>query len=248
MVTARYPTLPALCVLLALATGCASINAPPGWLPTAAETQTDAYGGWVEIKLEYPVLREDISERGIVTRQRAKVREGYEEGSPLLARLVRGTVVPIVENRGDSYRIEMADGEHGWIWAQDMVIMTSDDELRGELIAVGQDSIFVIGHGGFAAVPIAFIKKGTLIAYDPDAGAFALWTVMGVASTASHGYGLLLTMPAWIIVGTATTAVETHVSKHRTKNVWWGMRKFARFPHGLPPSVDRSTLKTRRWP
>jgi hypothetical protein len=46
----RWPVASSLCLLL-LASACFRTTAPKGWLPTVAEAQREAFGGW--IKVEY---------------------------------------------------------------------------------------------------------------------------------------------------------------------------------------------------
>ena len=46
---ARSAAVSALCVLLA-GNACFYTTAPKGWLPTAAEAQRDAYGGWIMVQ------------------------------------------------------------------------------------------------------------------------------------------------------------------------------------------------------
>lgn len=50
MRTDRPTLIVSLCLLIALLPGCAVNSAPGGWLRQPEETQTTAFGGWMEVK------------------------------------------------------------------------------------------------------------------------------------------------------------------------------------------------------
>lgn len=123
----------------------------------------------------------------------------------------------------------------------------TEGTLSGELIAVGDDSIFVLGAAGLRAVAVPQIARARLMAYDAQYGALASWTLLGVLSTASHGVGLILTAPMWIVLGTTATSAQSHAPLHvvtRPADLP-SLRPFARFPQGLPPALDRRALSLR---
>jgi hypothetical protein len=124
---------------------------------------------------------------------------------------------------------------------------------EGELLAVDADTVFIASadteSGRIVAVPMASISEAVVKTHATGGGSVLLWTLGGTISTISHGYGLLLTAPVWVITGslsavghnsTATSTLDGHP--------WSGMdafKVFARFPQGMPPDIDRSTLCIR---
>ena len=123
----------------------------------------------------------------------------------------------------------------------------TEETLSGELIAVGDDSIFVLGAAGLRAVAVPRIARARLMAYDAQYGALASWTLLGVLSTASHGVGLILSAPVWIVAGSAATAAQSHAPLRVVTRPGElpSLRPFARFPQGLPPSLGRRALSLR---
>jgi hypothetical protein len=123
----------------------------------------------------------------------------------------------------------------------------TSDTLSGELIAVGDDSIFVLGAAGLRALAVPRIARARLMAYDAQYGALASWTLLGVLSTASHGLGLILSAPVWILAGTGATSSQSRAPLHEVTQPGNlpSLRPFARFPQGLPPGLDRRTLFLR---
>jgi len=124
-------------------------------------------------------------------------------------------------------------------------------QVRGELIAVHDDSIFVWGPQGLAAYGRDHVTRVKLTTYRPTHGGMVLWTFFGSLSTVSHGVGLLISFPVWVIGGSAATASvsgepdETcpeSVIKQSGHPCWEKLSKFARFPQGLPPTLDRTQL------
>src|SRR5262245_46028296 len=82
--------------------------------------------------------------------------------------------------------------------------------VEGELLAVNEDSVWVLAHEGTRAFSARSVRKGTLTAYDPKAGTLGNWTLVGTLSTASHGVVLLISAPVWILTGTIATAAQAH--------------------------------------
>ena len=127
--------------------------------------------------------------------------------------------------------------------------------VRGELIAVHDDSLFVLTADTLLGLSRDQLRSVRLSTYRSEHGGLAAWTGLGAISTASHGVALLGTLPMWLIVGSATTASasgepDEHCSaaeiKERGGVCWQDLAKFARFPQGIPPAVDRSSLRGKR--
>lgn len=132
------------------------------------------------------------------------------------------------------------DAHGGWI------VLHEEDERRmaeGELIAVMQDSVLVMTQAGLVSRPLASTKQATLTAYDAHAGKLATWSLLGTVSTLSHGGGLVISAPIWIIAGAASTSTAVHQAEVKTpKRSWKDMQMYARFPQGIPADLDRTTL------
>ncbi len=117
---------------------------------------------------------------------------------------------------------------------------------EGELLAIQADSIFILEHGTCFGLPTAQVVKATLTAYDANTRLLAIWTLGGTLSTASHGVGLILSAPVWIIAGTAATASQSRAPQTTfTPATWEKTRAYARFPQGLPEGLDRSSLRSK---
>jgi hypothetical protein len=118
--------------------------------------------------------------------------------------------------------------------------------VEGELIAVDPDTVFVLREAALVALPKTAVRNAQLFAYDAQWGGLAWWGVIGTLSTISNGGFLLLTAPLWIITSTATTASRSRaprVELAEQGDRWAVMRLYARFPPGLPPGLDRQSLR-----
>jgi hypothetical protein len=133
----------------------------------------------------------------------------------------------------------------GWISAN----YTADrkkSEAHGELLAIHTDSLFVLAANNLIAIPLKKITKAKLTAYDANTGPLTAWSVLGTLSTASHGFGLIISAPVWIISGTAATSAQSYAPQLSFPKKSWGeFRKYARFPNGLPPNIDRRALRSK---
>ncbi len=137
-------------------------------------------------------------------------------------------------------------------------VITRDNKLiTGELIAVQSDTLFV-AKDRLIAIPKDNIKVAKLIAYDMrNTGScigIILFTLLGTASTISHGFFLILTAPAWILTGTVSCLMY-HMNPHAIitypsvlpfrRTSLEDFKPFARYPQGLPPDIDRSLIRMR---
>lgn len=116
--------------------------------------------------------------------------------------------------------------------------------VMGELIAATRDSVFVMTSAALVALPIAEIERATLTAYDARWDRLVLWTVLGTLSTASHGMALVLSAPVWIAGGTAAAAAASRGPRVRSTD-GTELARFARFPQGMPPGLDRGALRPK---
>lgn len=126
--------------------------------------------------------------------------------------------------------------------------LSGDQEVIGEFLALEHDSVFVLSDdGAVRAVPTDSVTWARIAWFDSQwATTTAGWGVLGTLSTFSHGIGLLLTMPAWIIAGTVAAASDSRAPMvHPLRTGWDGARMYARYPAGLPPQLPR-TLPLRR--
>ena len=143
--------------------------------------------------------------------------------------------------------VDAAQEAHGgWILLR---LAGDSQEHEGELIAIGPDSLFVLESDGCRGYAHAQVRHAVLTGYDSEAGRLAGWTVMGSVLTLSHGYGLVISLPLWILVGTASTISQSTAGRVSvTPTSWEEARKYARFPQGLPEELDRASLAPRSPP
>lgn len=117
--------------------------------------------------------------------------------------------------------------------------------IRGELIAADTTQLTVLARKGEAQwmtdVPITSIKSFKLRYSNANYG----WTVPVYSlSTISHGWFLLLTLPANLIVTSVAATNGKKVSQYTEKTIAYEkLPMFARFPQGLPPQVERSSIQ-----
>ncbi len=122
-----------------------------------------------------------------------------------------------------------------------------DYQLSGEFIAVSNDSVFVLNQNQLIAVSIDNIQKARLVEYNSHAGELGPLVLLGALSTASHGFYLLLTAPLlWILGGSlAVSSRSRDPILDYPKHSFSEMRKFARFPQGLPKNLNHNALKSK---
>jgi len=138
------------------------------------------------------------------------------------------------------------DGYGGWI---ELGIRQGNrrGSVKGELVAVTRDSVWVLGDtGAVVAVATATVHSGKLTGYNSRWGAVAGYTALGVLSTISNGWLLIFTAPTWVITGTVAGANESHAPQRKTPPLDWpDLAVFARFPQGLPAGLRLGELRPK---
>lgn len=125
---------------------------------------------------------------------------------------------------------------------------SSDENAQGELIAIRRDSLFVLTQtlvqDTLIAVAADQVSHGRLATCDANHMLLVGWTAGGLLTTPSHGWFLALSVPLWIITGTVAAIGQSYVPIEKLPvESWKDLRKFARFPQGLPEGLDRRTLR-----
>ncbi len=143
----------------------------------------------------------------------------------------------------------------GWITVR-MFANPNGSHVQGELIAIQEDSVFVLAGDTLVIVPKSGVHSARVAAYDSYAGRLMTWTLLGALSTASHGVAAIVSFPVWIAVGSLSAASQSSRPIHnlpanafdeiRPAETWDALKPFARFPAGLPAGVDRSVLRAKR--
>lgn len=131
----------------------------------------------------------------------------------------------------------------GWVEVE-----TAGALVEGELIALGPDSLYVLGlDDRLDVVARGAVTEARLAYADAAVQKTVLWGLGGTLSTASHGFFLILTAPTWLIATAVSGPAESRAHKLRvSRDGWEPFRAFARFPQGLPTRVDRQRLRSRR--
>lgn len=132
-------------------------------------------------------------------------------------------------------------------WAR--VVYLADDEPRdaeGELIAVGRDTLWLMQSAALA-IPVAQVVRAEVTGFDSRPGQVVAAAALGLASTVSNGYFLVFSAPAWLITGAVASSSQARLSRveARVPNLA-PLAHYARFPQGLPPGLDVTTLRPRQ--
>jgi hypothetical protein len=135
------------------------------------------------------------------------------------------------------------DAFGGWIGVTD----SSKVLIQGELIAMSADSVYLLNKDGFRGVAKSAIVSARLIIYNTSEGGYALWTFVGTLFTLTNGTFAVLTLPAMLISGIASTSTEAKRINYvdYPANNWKLLGRYARFPQGLPSDVEPSLLTPR---
>ncbi|MDQ3995737.1 MAG: hypothetical protein M3303_01830 [Gemmatimonadota bacterium] len=140
---------------------------------------------------------------------------------------------------------EARRGFGSWIEIQDRP-GTPTQAVAGELLAIDADTVHVLADGRLVSLPRTSLCCVTVTAFRMDYSPLQLWAAIGTLSTASHGFGLILTGPVWLLTGTLAASAASYAPRIRSTDPAV-LRPFARFPQGIPPGLDRATLRSKPW-
>ncbi len=138
-----------------------------------------------------------------------------------------------------------------WAVVTTETIQVEKAKYAGELVAVGNDSIYMFWGDTLKAIRKESVLEAKLFMVDPPiwpSGA-VFWVILGSASTISHGFGAVISLPLWLILGSvgaaAITADDDAGELGFPAHSWDEFSMFARFPQGFPSELDRAQLRAR---
>ena len=137
------------------------------------------------------------------------------------------------------------------------VNLSSAHSLSGELLAVDQDSLWLLEPQGPASLPLSDVSgvrvdrggmgPGTAIAWSLMAGLISGFALQSACASVSDGCGSVLpaTLGVWVLIG-GLSAVSLESTRYKTLAPESdSLRAHARFPQGLPAGVARDSLAHR---
>jgi hypothetical protein len=123
--------------------------------------------------------------------------------------------------------------------------------LAGEFLAVDSDSLYVLtsfaGTGDpVVGVSLGLVKKAKIASFDPQTGKASGWVLAGTLSSLSHGLGAAISIPLWIIMGSAMAGSQSRTPLENYPNLSWDvLTMYARFPQGPPPGIHQLDLRPK---
>ena len=134
-----------------------------------------------------------------------------------------------------------SDTHGGWT-----KIQSKNKLLSGELIAISSDSIFILSNDQLNVISKIEVIDMRLDKYDSKSINMFGWTTAGIYSTISHGWGLFLSVPSWILTGSIVSSYQSRKPIIEYPNSPFdNFIRFSRFPQGLPDELNRDTLKSK---
>jgi hypothetical protein len=123
-------------------------------------------------------------------------------------------------------------------------IETDSTTLRGEFLALSQDTVF-IADTLFHPVPRIGIRSARVVVYDVG-GSLEGWVMLGTLSTISNGWYLALTFPMWLIGGPIVVSSRSYdpIVDYPDRPME-EFAAYARYPAGLPHNLDRGAIRMK---
>ncbi len=121
--------------------------------------------------------------------------------------------------------------------------------VRGELIAVHPDHVYIMSERVLVDVPTKDVVSASLNIYQNSAKEVGTWAVLGFLSAASHGWVAIISGPIWLLTGIASSNAESKSGLFLYPPTSLGeMGRYARFPQGIPQGLELKLLKPKPQP
>ena len=121
------------------------------------------------------------------------------------------------------------------------------ERVLGELLGANADSLWVLAWDGPRALECARIQRGIVQDYQPEDGKVRSITLgASLVVPFINGFWAMFTWPLWWIAG----GISNHGLRSDARLIlpltdWNQLAAHARFPQGIPPGLDLSTLEPR---
>lgn len=137
------------------------------------------------------------------------------------------------------------DGRGGWITMS--FADSTQEQIKGEFIALGQDSVYIMNSDKLSSIPVADVRSAMVIMYNTETVGFTVWTLLSSLLSISNGAFLAITLPLNLITGISTTVGESRRVNYfeYPANDWTELNKYARFPQGME-RINRKELIFRK--
>ncbi|MBX7101043.1 MAG: hypothetical protein K1X89_25225 [Myxococcaceae bacterium] len=121
------------------------------------------------------------------------------------------------------------------------VAFVGDDQARhdGELMAVDVDYLWIAPAAGqLECIPVGLVRSVEIEVHPSMVGWSVLWSVLGTASTLTHGWWLIFSGSTWVATGLASglTLASGNDVVAAPKELP-RLNEYARFPQGLPEAL-----------
>lgn len=131
-----------------------------------------------------------------------------------------------------------------------MDITRNEPDISGELIAIQSDTVFILDGLGLHGIHKSELKEAVVHMYYNQGRKFA--TITGllyipdiIAAIFIEPAFLLLGAP-WVVIGSAISIVEggnhSNLLIYPNSIRFEELKKFSRFPQGMPPGIDKTRL------
>ncbi len=123
--------------------------------------------------------------------------------------------------------------------------------LAGEFLCVDFDSLYVlVDHAGADAevdcIPTADVVEARIAYFDAQVGQAAAAVAGGALASVSHGFYVLISAPVWLVIGGSMAGVHSYAPlADYPDHDWEVLRRFARFPQGVPVGLRGLGLRGR---
>jgi len=129
-----------------------------------------------------------------------------------------------------------------------LVTLRDGSLVRGELLAVNRDALWVLDANGQQTVNLHNVTNAELFKYEYEGGTLGVWGTLGAISTLSHGFWLVFSFPIWLATAITVSAAESrHMRLRYPDDGIDSFRDWARYPQGMPGKPEPASKREQAW-
>jgi hypothetical protein len=106
---------------------------------------------------------------------------------------------------------------------------------EGELLAAGDDRVWVRTQRGDRAIPVSQVQSMRLAAYQTGQELMSAWGTLGTFTALTHGYWLIFSVPIWLLTTGISAGIESRAALvDYPDQPLPAFAQWARYPQGMP--------------
>lgn len=138
------------------------------------------------------------------------------------------------------YSRSAVDTSNSGLGAWVSVKFHDNSRFEGELLAIDDEKLYLLPLAAprWSEIECSRVREVQMVRFGGSVAPALAWTLLGTASTISHGYFLVMSAPIWLVTGAVTSHAALNEAAPTMSVYDDELRLWSRFPQGLPEGFE----------